>query len=159
MMHKMKALTLWQPHATLIAIAAKRYETRSWTTDYRGPLAIHAAKSKKGCELCYTSPFYTVLKNTDYPSFKWLPFGKIIAICKLVDIIQITDTNATGLSEQELAFGDFTPGRYAWYLQSVQQLEIPIPIRGKQRLWMWDYSEEMPAMQRIISVMKLRATG
>src|SRR5690348_17556570 len=40
----MKALTLTQPWASLVAIGAKRIETRSWSTSYRGPLAIHAAK-------------------------------------------------------------------------------------------------------------------
>ena len=40
----MKVLTLTQPWATLVAIGAKRIETRSWSTKYRGPLAIHAAK-------------------------------------------------------------------------------------------------------------------
>lgn len=40
----MKALTLTQPYATLVAIGEKRLETRSWRTSYRGPLAIHAAK-------------------------------------------------------------------------------------------------------------------
>ena len=40
----MKAITLWQPWASLIACGAKKYETRSWATRYRGPIAIHAAK-------------------------------------------------------------------------------------------------------------------
>ena len=39
----MKVLTLTQPWATLVAIGAKRIETRSWATKYRGPLLIHAA--------------------------------------------------------------------------------------------------------------------
>lgn len=42
----MKALTLWQPWASLVALGAKRIETRSWSTTYRGPLAIHAAARK-----------------------------------------------------------------------------------------------------------------
>lgn len=42
----MKAITLWQPWAQLIAIGEKRYETRSWETKYRGMIAIHAAKKK-----------------------------------------------------------------------------------------------------------------
>lgn len=42
----MKALTIYQPYADLIALSAKRYETRSWATNHRGPTAIHAgAKS------------------------------------------------------------------------------------------------------------------
>lgn len=40
----MKALTLWQPWASLIALGVKTIETRGWSTNYRGPLAIHAAK-------------------------------------------------------------------------------------------------------------------
>ena len=39
----MKAITIWQPWASLIACGAKKYETRSWPTKYRGPIAIHAA--------------------------------------------------------------------------------------------------------------------
>ena len=44
----MKALTLTQPWASLVAIGAKRIETRSWSTPYRGLLAIHAAKGFPG---------------------------------------------------------------------------------------------------------------
>lgn len=42
----MKALTIWQPWASLLAYGAKKYETRSWSTKYRGPIAIHAATIK-----------------------------------------------------------------------------------------------------------------
>lgn len=42
----MKALTLWQPWASLVALGVKTIETRSWSTSYRGPLAIHAAKKR-----------------------------------------------------------------------------------------------------------------
>lgn len=47
----MKAISLWQPWATLIATGAKQIETRSWATSYRGPIAIHAAKRKVRKEL------------------------------------------------------------------------------------------------------------
>jgi hypothetical protein len=43
----MKALSLWQPWATLVSIGAKRIETRSWPTKYRGPLAIHAGLTRR----------------------------------------------------------------------------------------------------------------
>ena len=39
----MKALTIWQPWASLLVSGQKKYETRSWATAYRGPIAIHAA--------------------------------------------------------------------------------------------------------------------
>jgi len=40
----LKALTLWQPWASLLAGGGKMFETRSWKTNYRGPVVIHAAK-------------------------------------------------------------------------------------------------------------------
>lgn len=40
----MKALTISQPFASLIASGEKWIENRIWYTSYRGPLAIHAGK-------------------------------------------------------------------------------------------------------------------
>ena len=41
----MRALTLTQPWASLIALLLKTYETRSWrTATTRGPLLIHASR-------------------------------------------------------------------------------------------------------------------
>ncbi len=60
----MKAISLLQPWATLVAIGAKRIETRSWATNYRGPLAIHASKSPKMVnKLTWDEPFYSALKD------------------------------------------------------------------------------------------------
>lgn len=55
----MRAITLMQPWASLIALGAKRYETRSWKTHYRGPLAIHSSRdfSKASRALCHCEPF------------------------------------------------------------------------------------------------------
>lgn len=52
----MKALTLHQPWASLIALGVKTVETRSWSTAYRGPLAIHAAKRKPDVEMMEDGP-------------------------------------------------------------------------------------------------------
>ncbi len=54
MTEKIKALTIWQPYASLIAAGLKQYETRSWSTRYRGLLAIHAAKRWIGEECGFT---------------------------------------------------------------------------------------------------------
>jgi len=148
----MKALTLWQPWATLVAIGAKQYETRSWQIAYRGRLAIHAAKSKKGKAFFYDKPFRSALVNAGYPDFRWLAFGQIIAVCQLVDIIRITEDSLNDMARRELALGDFTLGRYAWRLQGITILPYPIPVRGRQGLWEWDYSAELPAMRELIEV-------
>lgn len=97
----MKVLTLTQPWATLVAIGAKRFETRGWGTGYRGPLAIHAAKGlgpvggRRGLmKWCYERPFYEALKEVGLvraavPMIDDLPFGAIIAVCELTRIARI----------------------------------------------------------------------
>ena len=169
----MKALTLTQPYATLIAIGEKRIETRSWKTSYRGKLALHAAKGfGKGGKFeflctCGKEPFESVLtrhteaviaKGIDtFQLAKILPFGAIVATCDLVAIKRIgfdelsfpdgenfyinkTIANIWYLNDQERAFGDYNPGRYAWLLANVKKLETPIPTKGA--LGLWDWNEE-----------------
>lgn len=138
----MKAITIWQPWASLVAIGAKKIETRSWATKYRGLLAIHAAAKTPGnCIVaCHHEPFATVLKNAGF--FKgdtvYLPCGVVIATCNLVDCVPITPEFVATLSEQERTFGNYTPGRYAWILADVRRLDKPIPMNGRQRLWELD---------------------
>lgn len=86
----MKCISLWQPWATLMAIGAKRIETRSWPTRHRGPLAIHAAKkwTRELSELCATEHFSDALSPPQMGTHD-LPFGKIIAVVDLVDCLGV----------------------------------------------------------------------
>ena len=173
----MKALTILQPWASLIACGAKKIETRSWATKYRGALAIHAAKfmfSPYACELPdgLTKLAMDVLfpsSNGDpaniYDNWHELPHGCVIAIADLVDCMSIVyypgtdveiakrievgaessttnkrDPNFSKIfvpTPKEIAFGDWTPGRYAWLLENVRPIE-PIPAKGMQRIWEWE---------------------
>lgn len=135
-----KALTLHQPWATLVAVGAKTYETRSWSTDYRGPLAIHAAKTKEHEKLCFTEPFYTALQNANM-SVRWLPYGTVVALCNLTSVVQVPAHGMVKLSHVDRQLGDFSPGRFAWGLSGIHKLPYPIEVRGQQRLWNWDFSD------------------
>ena len=39
--------------------------------------------------------------------------------------------------DDQLPYGDFRPGRWAWILDDVQALADPVPARGRQRIWRW----------------------
>lgn len=134
----MKALSLWQPWATLVALGEKRIETRSWSTQHRGLLAIHATKQfpREAQELAQTPPFIYVLNAADYLHVKQLPTGVILAICELVDCVP-TDQARGYISKQEKAFGDYSNGRWAWLLSNIVALPEPILCPGHQRLWNW----------------------
>jgi hypothetical protein len=136
----MKAITLTQPWATLVAIGAKRVETRDWLTHYRGEIAIHAAKAfpKDARALVSTSPFADVLGT------ETLHTAQIIAVATLtrcwpfgVDTIgRIHDASKAGrLPLYEAYFGDYAPGRYGFVLENVRRLERPIYCRGSLGLW------------------------
>ena len=142
----MKALTLTQPWATLVAVGENSIETRSWGTSYRGPLSIHSAKGfpRDARELCRMSPYRDALRSHGYADALSLPLGAVIAVAELIDVIKFTrgtlrDVRARAKGGEfpthEADFGDFSPGRYGWMLKNVRALHEPIPARGMLGLW------------------------
>lgn len=145
----MKALSLKQPWATLVATEAKKIETRSWQTSYRGPLAIHASKTwnRGSGDTCILWPFHHALRRAGVKIVyrekpRDLPFGAVIAICQLIDVQPITTELIAQLSVWEYAVGHYEVGRYAWYLDEVKPLDRPIAATGRQGLWDWEYQAE-----------------
>lgn len=140
----MKAITLTQPWATLIAIGAKRFETRSWNTNYRGPMAIHAAKGLPGWVwYWYTQNEWAraALRLSSYTDLLDMPRGVIVATCKLNSTIYTElARDAFGLSETEIALGDYSPGRWAWELIEIHPLDYPVQAKGALGLWEWNYN-------------------
>jgi activating signal cointegrator 1 len=146
----MKAITIKQPWATLIALGEKEFETRSWQTKYRGQLAIHAGKTVDK-EACDWSEITTALLKHGIKSHEDLPTGVVIATANLVECHKIT-ADYYGMYDEEKAgtdkglliegdewwFGDYTEGRYAWELTNVQVLPKSVPAKGKLSLWEWD---------------------
>lgn len=128
----MKALTLTQPWATLMALGAKRIETRSWSTRYRGPVAIHAAKWFPR----YAREFAEVERTLGRLPGR-LPLGAVVATARLVDV-RPTQEVAPSTSALERLYGDYTPGRFGWILADVVPLPEPIPARGSLGLWEWN---------------------
>jgi hypothetical protein len=155
----MKALTLTQPWASLIPRGAKRIETRSWGTTYRGPLAIHAAKGfpRWAQDLCF-QPTFTRALWPDEPHdmtpqeiaqlVAELPRGAMVAVAVLplvrsIDIALRAEVLAQTLTPNEIEFGDYTSGRSAWFLEDVKPLAEPIPCKGA--LGLWDVPQEVRA--------------
>lgn len=137
-------LTLTQPWATLVAIGAKANETRGWSTRYRGLLAIHASKSyPRECrQLELEEPFAEALLAARARVVDPLPLGAVLAVVRLASIKQVQlQSDLTSVDPSELAFGDYTTGRYVWALRDVYRLLTPIPASGKQGLWSWEPPE------------------
>jgi len=136
---KIKAISLWQPWASLIALGEKKFETRSWPTNYRGLLAIHAARrwTKVQQNLLRTTPFTQALGW--YTDEGDPPLGCIVAVAELTDCFLTEQVSVNG---NEYAFGDWAPGRFAWCLENVRRLPVPVPWKGRQGFF--DVELELP---------------
>lgn len=121
----------------------------------RGPVAIHAAKRDVFDALALIPvPVALEMKKLIGAEWKDLTTGAVIATAKLVNVwhtvlnpgqsdgahkIGAEDQSGNYIipSEIELAFGDWTPGRYAWEFSDMKLID-PIPVKGKQGLWRWE---------------------
>lgn len=138
-----KIITLWQPWASLVALELKRYETRHWETNYRGKIAIHAAKRHIDPDGKYVIQQVHNLTGGKAPRIRGdYPLGAIVAIADLTDCLKMNpDYGFRQLpgfisldtpSVLENAVGDWKSGRYAWKLENIIALPEPIPYRGSQ---------------------------
>ena len=148
----MKVLSVMQPHASFIAWNIKTIETRSWPTDYRGPLLIHAskripAKVRKDIDAAKNPVIEKILwqRNLD---IRDLPYGAIIGVVNLYDVIVMENIFIACMKvaeqEQELALGNYQPSRFAWMLEKQRSIYPSIPASG--HLGLWDFpNEKLPS--------------
>ena len=145
----MKALSLWQPWASLMALGLKKVETRSWYISHRGPLIIASCAKWDQEVLCSLDlarkppvlsgdfewrMMLEAMHRRGVATLGELPLGAALCIVNVVDCLRIEEVRGT-LTEQELAFGDYRDGRWVIITKDCQRFPTPIPCRGKQGLW------------------------
>jgi hypothetical protein len=133
-----RGLSLLQPWASLVEVGAKKIETRSWSTPYRGWIAIHASKRFAADDkiLLGNERFRNALLSV-YPNplESYLPTGAIIAVARLVDCLSTNTSPIPDETEDEFWFGDYSPNRWMWRFDDVTRLTRPIPCIGALGLW------------------------
>lgn len=123
---RVRAISLWQPWASAVALGLKTYETRHWWTGYRGPLVIHAARRWTRAEREFAAVEHALGRLP-----KRLPLGALVCICDLVDV-QPTEDAALAIGAVERIYGNYAPGRFAWKLENVRAFDEPIVWAGRQ---------------------------
>lgn len=137
----MKAISLWQPWASLWCSERKIHETRGWFTAYRGPLAVHAAQRKfTKREYEEMAPNLRRIVEAEFGGH-WaqdLPYGAIIGVVDLIRCLNTSDVFDTfwfsrdTTAPDDYCCGDFDPSRYAWRRGAFRLLDSPIPYKGQQ---------------------------
>jgi hypothetical protein len=118
----MKALSIKQPWAALIVRGEKDVENRTWSTQHRGLILIHA--SKRICK--YGQQLHGLPRPT--------ACGAIIGVARLVDCRQYPRKSKW-----------HEEGMWGWYLEQAMLIGKPIPCRGQLRLFEvpdWDGNNE-----------------
>lgn len=125
----MKAITLTQPWATEMALGFKHYETRSWSTSWRGELAIHAAKGfpAEAQQFAWTERAVGRVPER-------LPRGAIVAVVNVLDCLA-TEYVRDAVSALERHLGDYSTGRYAFQTELICALPEPVGCQGALGIW------------------------
>lgn len=159
----MKALSLWQPHASLTTTGAKLFETRHWTTRVRGDILIHAAVTRQGIKealdiksyvrglmpLCgFTLDLNRLEVSRACDILAVLPFGALVGIAYLESPIRTEMMTGPDCARCN-GFGDFSAGRFAWPLSNVRRFVTPIPWKGRQGFFECDID---PSQHPVIEV-------
>lgn len=157
----MKVISLLQPWASLVVLNYKKIETRSWNTKYRGPLLIHASAAKKQLYKDLTLDFHQQFSLPGMPNYKDLPFGSIIGQVDLMSTFQTNVLHRSNfenktiefskqfwdLTNQELAFGDYTKDRHLWLLSNAVQFDEPLPVKGELSMWEYDLEKKQKVVK------------
>lgn len=161
-MGDLRCLTIRAPWADLIAYGVKRWECRSWRTDFRGPIAIHAGKADTDRDMHLHPEAWAALGDViggDAPTR-----GAVVAVADLTDclpIVSIDDEShdpplvevcPAGLTwwqardywhhesderdiSDQLPYGYWESNSWAWRLENVRRIPSPIEARGRLGLW------------------------
>jgi hypothetical protein len=120
----MKALSIRQPWAKLIVEGKKTLELRSWTVNYRGPLAIHASQTVER-EACVANGLHPDSVTT----------GAIVGVVDLIDIVELDEAAYIAHRVDHFAPDRFEPPLYGWQLRNAHALPQPRPMRGRMGLF------------------------
>lgn len=129
----MKVLTIKEPWASLIIEGYKKYEFRSWRTNYRGKILIHAGMSLE-------KDMLERFEKYDLHCSK----GAIIGEAILTDCILVDEEFSKKLrSIDPVVYGRSNHVEtYAWKLEQVVKYDKPIYVKGKLGLWNYEKNED-----------------
>ena len=132
MVIKLKVLTLRQPWATLVAEGIKKYEFRSWKTNYRGKVLIHAGAS---------------IDKEDMKKFENMnlefPLRRIVAIVQIEDCLELNEKlNKQIINEKNIAYGNKVRTGYVWKLSNIKKINYNKEIKGQLGLWNIEIKEK-----------------
>lgn len=152
----MKAITICQPYPELILRGEKRVENRNQFWRHRGPILIHAGKSRDYLRLNERG---TV--DASGVALAQMTFGAIVGVCDVVDCVRVVRWD-TGMTRKQPVFSDAVNNKYPWLarhdhsegpycliLENVRRFAEPLPARGM--LGLWEFEGAIPELEGVVT--------
>lgn len=117
------ALSIRQPWVELILQGRKTIEVRTWNTNYRGRLLLHASRAVD-CDAC----------NRFGLEPSGLTIGAIVGVVDLTDCRRFTYEDWQELFPAHLNLRDFRKGLIGWFLRNPRRV-APTPLPGRLGLF------------------------
>lgn len=126
----MRALTIRQPWASLIAAGRKRVENRVWSPDWMvgRTFAIHAGAARLRNEFDAAHRIHAGVYARGFEDLGELPFAAILGTAVLDRIVH--DRRELDSTEWEWFFGP-----YGLVLRDIRPLVRPVPCPGALMFW------------------------
>lgn len=178
-MTKFRALSLWQPWASAVFLPvgapAKQVETRSYATDYRGRLYIHATLKTPDVEYLkliqqdgFKEAHTGLMKHDPVPAERYYegsdfwaymghaPHGMLLGYVDLVDCMEAAAYHKWAENNvpreqlnRDFLWGDLSSGRFAFILKNPVKFDSPIPAKGTQSFG-WDCEKYLPEYAKLL---------
>lgn len=147
----MKALTIWQPWASLVMILAKPIEWRKWAYTDRNPglvdkrIVIHA-----GSRPIRPQEVFDIRKRLEDGNSSLIPelalplIEKLLAAPKCRGVLPLAAALGTAILRKPRSVDSLfsqpdsdrvTHHMFGWPLSDVRRFDEPIPMRGMQGFW------------------------
>jgi hypothetical protein len=126
-----KALSIHQPWAWAILFAGKNVENRTWRTHHRGPLLIHAARSRASYDR-QDAALWPRLYGVELPAWEELTTGAIIGCVDVVDCVPVEAGGTLGARRESVWALE---GYFGWMLANLRPFAEPVRCRGAQMLF------------------------
>lgn len=138
----MRVLSIKQPWASMIVRGAKRFEVRSWKTDYRGPLLIHASSAAPsgpqydewlgwGLE-----PLFEAVGMGSLQALRNLPRTAVVGIVTLEDIWSPEQLRDGATADDAVVTGPPEEDQWYWRLADPREFSQPVMgVNGRLNLW------------------------
>lgn len=164
-----KAISLWNPWAYLVAMGEKTFKTRMYSRSHRGDLLICSSQLSYKCRptfeeitryltdpeayrLAYASNRSTLMSPVPFLE-GWgqedMLFGYALAIVNMRECVGLSEGEIESERWRRMAcfpnpencHGWLLDGRWGWRFENIRPLVKPFPVKGSQGFWVQELPE------------------